>query len=107
MSRYLGWLVYRFFIFNLFIGFLPSANAFVMSVTSKGSPVRWKSPVKLNMVGNPTNSSGLSNRTVYQAVVKGLQRWKFASSGSIQFDYWQGTDKSIYLPNSDYNHVSS
>ena len=43
----------------------------------------------------------------YQAVVRSLQRWATASDGAVGFDYWQGTDPSIYIPSSEYNGLSS
>ena len=39
--------------------------------------------------------------------MRGLQRWQAASSGRVSFDYWQGTNPKIYVPNSDYNGLSS
>ncbi len=34
-------------------------------------------------------------------------RWNESSAGSVKFDYWQGTDPNTYIPNSDYNGLSS
>lgn len=82
------------------------AFAYTPTVTSGGSPVRW-SRAKLNLAGNPINSSGLSQSDVFDAVVRSLQRWRAASDGGVQFDYWQGTDPATYEPNSNYNGLSS
>jgi hypothetical protein len=81
--------------------------AYVPTVNSSGSAIRWKGPVQLYFAGNPVNLSNLSPNNFYDAVVQGLQRWQFASSGSVKFDYWQGSDPKDYLPNSEYNGLSS
>jgi hypothetical protein len=84
-----------------------SAYAYTPSVTSGGIPVLWPQNPKLNLAGNPKNRSGLSDDEVEASVVRGLQRWKKASGGRMDFDYWQGSDSSVFLPNSDYNGLSS
>jgi hypothetical protein len=92
------------------LAFASSAYAFTETVTSSGTPVRWKTQdggFKFNLAGNPINASGLDSEDFRQAVVTGLQRWQAASGPPLNFDYWQGTDDSIYLPNSDYNGLSS
>ncbi len=83
------------------------AWAYVPTLSANGIPVRWKKPVKLNLVGNPSNQSGLMPTDVFNAVVKSLQRWKFASSNAVNFDYWQGTDPQSFPANSTFNGVSS
>ncbi len=85
----------------------PLALAYVPTVTSRGTPIRWRSPGKLNLFGNPLNQVGLSPSDFFNAVLLGLQRWKGASAGGIDFDYWQGTDSQTFPPNSNYNGVSS
>lgn len=94
----------------LFAGILGGgmpARAFTPTVTSKGVPVRWKGWIKLNLAGNPVNRSGLSEQDFFGAVVHSLERWQTASGGAITFDYWQGTDSSIFIPNSEFNGLSS
>lgn len=86
--------------------FSAYAFAYTPTVTSGGGRVRWAGP-KLNLAGNPINSSGLSENDVYGAVVRSLQRWQSASGGGVSFDYWQGTDPATYEPNSNYNGLSS
>src|SRR4051812_31568488 len=83
------------------------AHAYTMTQTEGGDVVRWKNFVDLPLAGNPINRSGLTESQVYQAVVRGLQRWKAVSAGAVNFDYWQGTDPKVFEPNSDYNGLSS
>lgn len=86
--------------------------AWVPTRTSDGDRVFWKRPsnsssFKLDFAGNPTNRSGLSANDIKSAVVRGLQRWEKASGGAMDFDYWQGTDSSLYETDSDYDGISS
>lgn len=83
------------------------AQAYTSTVTPKGVAVRWKKDIKLPLAGNPQNRSGIDHGAFFNSVVRSLQRWKAASGGSVGFDYWQGTDPSVYEPNSDYNGLSS
>ncbi|MFL5813049.1 MAG: carboxypeptidase regulatory-like domain-containing protein [Bdellovibrionia bacterium] len=92
---------------SLLIGLAGSAWAYTPTITPAGIPVRWPGQVKLQFAGNPINRSGVSDSEFYTAVVHGLQRWNSASSGSVGFDYWQGTDPVIYDPSSDFNGLSS
>jgi hypothetical protein len=96
------------FIWAFCLGTLGALRAFAFTptVTTSGGLVRWSGP-KLNLAGNPINSSGLSESEVFDAVVRSLQRWQAASGGAVGFDYWQGTDPKIYEPNSNYNGLSS
>lgn len=89
-----------------FSGNIQSVQAYTQTLTSKGIPVHWKNP-KLQLVGNPNNGSGLSEQSFFSAVVKSLQRWKYSSHGSLNFDYWQGTDSNVYDPSSEYNDQSA
>ena len=84
-----------------------NAHAYIPTLSAAGATVRWFGKAKLNLAGNPQNQSGLSPASIYASAVRGLQRWKQASGGGIDFDYWQGTDPGIYLPNSEYNGLSS
>src|SRR5689334_16201330 len=67
----------------------PRAFAYTPTVTASGVPVRWKGQVKINLAGNPINSSGLSAGDFRAALVRSLQRWQEASGGMVSFDYWQ------------------
>lgn len=86
--------------------FTSSTHAYTITAAGSGQPVHWGVP-KLNLAGNPANRVGLSPDYFFQAVVRGLRRWQAATGGVIQFDYWQGNDADIYVPNSNYNNVSS
>mgnify|MGYP000720876703 CR=1 FL=1 len=57
--------------------------------------------------GSPANRSGLDPSTIFNVVVRSLQRWKAASGSAATFDYWQGNDRGTFEPNSDYNGLSS
>ncbi len=85
----------------------PPANAYTPTISTSGVPVRWHGFPKLVLAGNAKNASGLSEAEIASAVTRGLQRWESASGGSVGFEYWQGTDSSVYEPASDYNGLSS
>jgi hypothetical protein len=87
--------------------FCAPCYAYTPTLTQDGKPVRWQGEARLELAGNPSNQSGLSPGDFFTAVTQGLQRWKAASGGTVDFDYWQGTDPSVYEPNSDYNGLSS
>jgi hypothetical protein len=87
--------------------FAKSAFCYVPTLTASGAGVRWNGNAKLNLAGNPVNQVGLSEDDFFHAVVKGLQRWQAAADGTVSFDYWQGTDDSIYEPDSNFNGLSS
>ncbi len=93
----------------LVLGLLASAavNAYTPTRSSEGIAVRWKGRPRLELVGNPTNSSGLTAGEFSQAVVRGLRRWESASSGQVTFDFWSGTNASEFEANSEYNGHSS
>ncbi|MGZ3687222.1 MAG: hypothetical protein ACXVBW_02910, partial [Bdellovibrionota bacterium] len=59
------------------------ALAFTPTITPSGAQVSWRNGRKLNLAGNPTNTSGLSDYDVFQAVTRGLRRWESASGGGI------------------------
>lgn len=83
-----------------------SAHAYVPTVAPNGARVRWKTP-KLNLAANIINQSGITSDQLFTSVVRSLQRWESASGGSVQFDYWQGTDRSKFVPASAYDGLSS
>ncbi|MBC7692728.1 MAG: carboxypeptidase regulatory-like domain-containing protein [Methylotenera sp.] len=84
-----------------------SAFAYTPTLTTGGAQVKWSGRARIPFAGNPANRSGIDPDSFFQAVVHGLQRWQSASGGATTFDYWQGTDPKVYLPNSEYNGLSS
>jgi len=100
--------LFRGFLYASAVSFISAtAYSYTPTMMQNGGAVRWRGPVKLNLAGNPVNQSGLGPGDFFQAVVRSLQRWKVASGGSVQFDYWQGSDRAIYESNSEYNGLSS
>jgi hypothetical protein len=101
--------VFRSLLFSALLaaGAGQPAWGYIQTVTPSGTPVRWPGGFKLNLAGNATNASGLSDQDVHNAVTRSLQRWQAASSGTVSFDYWQGRDPNIYEADSDYNGLSS
>lgn len=87
--------------------FSLTASAYVATLSKEGVSVRWPGTPRLNLAANTTNRSGISSSALFNMVTRGLQRWKQASGGFIQFDYWQGSDTAIYEPNNGYNGLSS
>lgn len=87
-------------------GFIPEANAYVRTNTSDGKMLRW-SERSLALAGNSGNNSNLPFGAVWDAVTRGLGRWRSASGDIARFDYWQGDDGKVYEPNSDFNGLSS
>jgi hypothetical protein len=83
------------------------ASAYTPTISPDGKQVRWGQARKLNLAGNPSNRSGVTDANFRVGVVRGLQRWKAASNGVIGFDYWQGTDREVYEPSSEYDGLSS
>ena len=83
------------------------ACAYTLTTVDSGKPVRWRYGEKLNLAGNPTTASGFPEESFRKAVITGLQQWKAASRGNFDFDYWQGTDSSIFEANLDQNGLSS
>ena len=90
-----------------FMALSTSVLAYTPTIAPNGSSVRWRGPVKFNVAGNPQNLNGISAESFYSAVVRSLQRWSVASENNVRFDYWQGTDRGIYEPDSEYNGLSS
>lgn len=85
----------------------PSASAYVHTKTSQGLTLRWTGNPKVNFVGNPVNRSGITSDGFSSSVIASLEKWKKASAGAVDFDYWQGTDFSDYPANSTFNGSSS
>ena len=75
---------------------ISPAAAYTPSVTPLGIPTHWSQPAVLSMAGNPLGSTGLTDQEFFTAVTRSLQRWKFASQGFVDFDYWQGTDVASF-----------
>ncbi|MCM2279681.1 MAG: matrixin family metalloprotease [Oligoflexia bacterium] len=95
------------FVVSFFLTAITPAQAYTPTVTSEGRSVRWKDQATLWLAGNARNQSGLSEDAVFDSVVNSLRRWKTASRGSMQFEYWQGTDPDIYFPGSSYDGLST
>lgn len=87
--------------------FTLPAQAYVHTRSSLGVFVRWRGQTKLNLVGNPINRSLLSANDISSSAIASLEKWRWASNGSVSFDYWQGTDLSNFPANSEYNGTSS
>ncbi len=88
------------------------AQAYTRTVTDSGTPVTWArdaftSTSKINFEGNAANISGLSAESVRQSVIRALRRWQIASAGAFIWDYWQGSDPSVYSASSSYNGYSN
>jgi len=83
------------------------AFSYTPTVNSNGTSVHWRGNTKLNLVGNPKNKSGLDETSFFNSVVRSLQRWKTAAGARVTFDYWQGSDRSSYPANSEYNGQSN
>jgi len=72
------------------------AHAYTYSVTDRGTPVRWGYGQKIMLAGNPSNTGNYPQDLFRKGLVKGLQLWKQATGGALDFDYWQGTDPEKY-----------
>lgn len=76
------------------------------SLTRQGQAVRWTSR-QPQFAANPSNLSGLSFQDVFLSFTRALQRWRQASQERIDFQYWQGTDRSIFEADSRLNGYSN
>jgi hypothetical protein len=83
------------------------ASAYTPMRSGSGKAIKWHGERKLNLAGNPENRAGISASFLFDQVVRSLQRWSFASSRRVRFDYWQGTNPEVYEANSNYNGLSS
>ncbi len=75
-------------------------------MTRHGVPVRWQSR-QPQFVANPENSSGLPSHEVFHSFTRALQRWRKASQERLDFHYWQGTEHSVFAPESRLNGYST
>lgn len=96
----------RWIILGLLAIISPNVFGYSFTQTPEKKNIYWPERY-IPMVGNPSNQNGLSPEYFFQAVTRGLFRWKEASLQTIQFDYWQGTDSREYEPNSESNGHSS
>ena len=101
VPRYL----FLFLLFSTFI--VEQAQSYVPTLTPKGTPIRWKGPVKLRIAGNSSNSSYFAPGPFFDSVVAGLNRWKAASDNRVEFDYWQGTDAKKYPTTNEFDGLST
>ena len=83
------------------------SHAYTRTVRGDGQPIAWAAPARLDLAGNPSNSTGLSASDLYSAVVRSLQRWSVASGGGVGFDYWQGTDRETFPVSSETDGLST
>lgn len=83
------------------------AFGYIFAKTEGGVNQKWLGTPYLPLAGYEANRSGLSGSTIYSIVSRALQKWQSASEGKIKFDYWQGTDPTVYEPNRNYNGLSS
>lgn len=56
----------------------------------------WVDAPYLPLAANTRNNTGILPEELFSATVRGLQRWQQASSGTLQFDYWQGDDPETF-----------
>ena len=85
---------------------LQTSFAYTLSTTDTGKQIRWKYGQKFFLAGNPTGRDGFPSDLFRSAVVDGLQQWKWATHGMVDFDYWQGTTGE-YETNLKNNGLSS
>jgi len=86
---------------------IPSSHAYTLTQTHSGKNIRWHYGQKLFLAGNPSNISGISSESIWNAVVSGLQQWKRATQGMFDFDYWQGSNPTVYEPNQKQDGLNS
>ncbi len=88
--------------------FAPFAvHAYTHTATANGQLIRWHAGQKLFLAGNPNSQENFSPSAFRNAVVNGLQQWKWATGNQFDFDYWQGSDNHVFLPNLQQNGLSS
>ncbi len=81
--------------------------AFEYTKTPSDISIKWPTGAKVDFAINPKNSSGLSANSIYSVAVQAMKQWHHALQGLLNFDLFQGTDVSLFEPNSKYNGVSS
>ncbi len=69
---------------------IQRATAYTFTKNSSGNALSWSSPANPTFYTNWYNNSGLTYNQVFTALTNALQRWKYAGSANISFDYWQG-----------------
>ena len=84
-----------------------TADAYTHSTTTNGTLIRWNFGQKFFLAGNPQGRSAISGDYFFQSIVRGLQQWKWATSGQMDFEYWQGSDPGRYPSQLSQNGVSS
>jgi hypothetical protein len=97
----------KFAVFSLFTFLFHFAHAYTLSTTSDGRTTQWRSGQKLFLAGNPSNSDGHSSDLFREAVVNALQQWRWATHGVFDFEYWQGTNPSVYPSSQGQDGMSS
>jgi hypothetical protein len=94
-------------IIGTFLFFSQAALSYTLMRGESGVPIRWPGKVKLEILGNPKNQSGISPEAFRKAAIHSLQVWQEASPEGVGFAYWQGSDPKTYEPSNQYNGVSS
>lgn len=97
------------FLLNLFAWFFTAipSHAYTLTQTQHGQNIRWHYGQKFFLAGNSSNQSSLLPDSIRSAVVNGLQQWKRATQGMFDFDYWQGTNPNIYIPQQKQDGLNS
>lgn len=80
----------------IFVLFCVPAMAYTLPASEGGQEIRWRYGQKLFMAGNPSGPAGITSEEFREAAVFGLQQWKWATRGLLDFDYWQGADPARY-----------
>ncbi len=91
----------------LFFFYSIHSWAYTLTTTSEGMPVRWNFGQKMMIAGNPSGTDHFSSDDFFSSVVYGLQQWKAATHGMMDFEYWQGTDNSVYTPTLAQNGLNT
>ncbi len=89
-------LVVSLILFTALVALCSEVRAFTPSIAPNGAAMRWKQPLTFHLAGNPKGSTGISPQDFSNSVILGLQRWQAASQGSVNFEYWQGTDPANF-----------
>jgi hypothetical protein len=76
--------------------FSSTSDAYTLTSSQNGALIRWNYGQKYFLAGNPISRGSFSPNYFFSAVTQGLQQWKWATQGSLDFDYWQGTDPNKY-----------
>ncbi len=59
------------------------------------------------LVGNVQNTSGITPEQLQRAVIRGMRMWQTASGHAFSFDYWQGSDSTVFVPSMKRDGLST